>query len=277
METISEDERLFIREILRHGDCFRVGESLVNNLFGHDGIALFLLDDGTACILAASSESEKVKKSKQKLFTLMALMEDLERDNMIVCFEGKHKLALYMSSGDTSLAVDRNRYTFNGGVIEDEKSKFVLKMANDGKLMSGVALARPVSEKLYHFVASEIFATSRLQELSDNNFQSVEALRYEKEISYANKSLRVSWAAFFVALVSVFVNVPISNKWGRSTIDTSQYINITNSITGIREEVQMVNRRIDSIFTICDEGKTEARTVNERGLGGLVGKKNWKQ
>lgn len=250
MRTFSEEEQHFVKRILSCGNSFHAGKSLVNNIFCTEGIALLFLDDGSSCILAATSNSAQVKSAKQKLFTILALLQELEQANMIVCLDTSCKRSLYMSSKDTSLAIDRKQYTFDGGTITEDGEIFTMKTTSGSLWMSGRILAQPLANSLHHYMTSEIYATSLLQDLADNSFKSMEVLQYEKELSYARKSLIVSWAAFFVACLSIVIEVPISNEWGISTMDSVQFENLHKSIENIGVQIHETNNKLDSTVVL---------------------------
>lgn len=248
MKVVSEAEREFLRNVLNHSEGFLVGESLVGDLFDSDRIALFFLEDGRCCLFSGPEDNENTDTARQRMFNLMALMNDLERENMIYCLDREKKNTLYMSSQDTSVAVNGKGYSLDGYVIEEDQDTFTIKTTLGKPVMQGNMLQQSLADTLRHYIEGRAYATSRLQEFVNNDFKSVETLRYEKEISYARKSLRVSWAAFVVAILSVIVTVPISNKWGESTIKGDQFEKLEKRIDGIKNEIEISNSKIDSVI-----------------------------
>lgn len=256
MKVISEAEREFLRNVLNHSEGFLAGESLVGDLFDSDGIALFFLVDGRCCLCSGSDDNEKTDAARQRLFNLMALMNDLERENMICCLDQEKRNTLYMSSQDTSVAVDGARYSSNGYVIEESQNSFTIKTVLKGNVMNGNVLQQSLADTLRHYIDGRVYATSRLQEFVDNDFKSMETLRYEKEIGYAKKSLRVSWAAFVVAFLSVIVTVPISNKWGVSTIKAEQFEKLEKKMDGIKNEIKRSKLESVIVASRCEKADT---------------------
>lgn len=257
MKIISEAEREFLRNVLNHSEGFLAGESLVGDLFDSDGIALFFLEDGRCCLFSGPDENEKTYAARQRLFNLMALMNDLERENMICCLDREKRNALYMSSQDTSVAVNVKGYSLDGYVIEEDQGTFTIKTTLGKPVMQGNMLQQSLADTLRHYIDGRAYATSRLQEFVNNDFKSVETLRYEKEISYARKSLRVSWAAFVVAILSVIVTVPISNEWGESTIKAEQFEKLEKRIDGIKNEIELSNSKLDSVIAASRREKID--------------------
>ena len=248
MKIISEAEREFLRNVLNHSEGFLAGESLAGDLFGSDSIALFFLEDGRCCLFSGSDENEKTDAARRRLFNLVALMNDLERENMICCLDREKRNALYLSSQDTSVAVDGARYSSNGYVIEENPNAFTIKTALKENVMKGNMLQPTLADTLRHYIDGRVYATSRFLEFVNNDFKSTETLRYEKEIGYARKSLWVSWAAFVVAILSIILSVPISNKWGVSTIKAEQFEGLEKKIDGIKNEVKLSNSKLESVI-----------------------------
>lgn len=235
MRIYSSEEQHFIKSILMNRDGMRVGRELVANLFDNDSIALAILDDSRVCMLSASLESVKAKTAKLRLFSIIALMESLENEQMICCIDSDPEMSLYMSSEDTSLAIAHDKYTFAEGTIEQSHGNYILRDLKGNIVMNGRVLSLPLERKINHFIVGDVYATSRLKELVENEFKSVEILQYEEELGYTRKSLYVSWAAFIISLLSTILNVPISNMWGKSTIMETQYQGIMQSISSINK------------------------------------------
>ncbi len=250
MRVYSNEEQYFIISLLKNHEAMHVGSELVADLFSNDSIALAILDDSRVCLFSSSLESEKAKTAKLRLFSLIALMESLEYEQMIYCIDNEPTLSLYMTSRDTSLAFGHNKYTFAGGIIERTPDKCILKNTVGNTLMEGRYLSLPLERTIIHFITGDVYATSRLQELVENQFKSVEILQYEKELNYTRKSLRISWAAFGISLLSLVFNVPISNKWGRSTISRTQYEGIIKGISAIGKSENTTNCVADTVLKI---------------------------
>lgn len=247
MRLYSEKEQSFINQILCHPDGICVAETLTGSLWGSDGIVLFLLEDKRICLFTVREESEKSRSAKLQLFSLLALMESLEHANMIYGIDLSPTLSLFMDSEDISLAIDRNRYTFAKGSIEESHEGYILKDVNGKALMTGEILAQSLGLKMQHFLTGKFYPTSRLQELVNNGFKSLEIMHYEKERKDSRKSLIISWLAFAVAVLSFCLEIPISNRWGKSTITSSQYEEIIKSITSIHNELHIMTGKQDSL------------------------------
>lgn len=267
MRVYSNEEKHFIKSLLKNHEGMHVGSELVADLFSNDSIALAIFEDGSACLFSALLESDKVKTAKLRFFSLIALMESLENEQMIYCVDNVPTLALYMSSHDTSLAIGHNKYTFAGGTIEPVSDKCIMKDTRGNTVMEGRLLSSSLIRKINRFISGELYATSRLRELVENKFKSVEILQYEKQLDYSRKSLRVSWAAFGISLLSTVLNVPISNIWGKSTIIETQYEGIIKSISTIGKSEDTKNCVVDtvvkkSVDTICvKHNKNENRNT----------------
>lgn len=256
MRVYSNEEKHFIKSLLKNHEGMHVGSELVADLFSNDSIALALFEDGSACLFSASLELDKVKTAKRRFFSLIALMESLENEQMIYCIDNAPTLALYMSSRDTSLAIGHNKYTFAGGTIEPVSDKCIMKDTRGNAVMEGRLLSSSLIRKIDRFISGEVYATSRLQELVENKFKSIEILQYETELRYSRNSLYVSWAAFIMSLLSTVLNVFISNMWGKSTIIETQYDGIIQSISSLGKSEDTKNCGVDSVVkkpvdTLC--------------------------
>lgn len=256
MRQYSEEEQRIIKSIIKHSDGFHLGYDLINDLFSNDGIALVILDEGRASLLSLPIETEKVKSAKLHLFSILSLMEHLEREQMIYCIDKEPVLSLYMSSQNTSLAIAKGKYSCDGAIIEDCQGQCIMKDAEGRSVMKGNYIDDSLCHRIRHFFIGDIYATSRLHELVNNQFKSLEILQYEKDLDYARKSLWVSWGAFAISILSVVFSIPLSNKFGTSTMIESQYQGIIDKLSKIDSILNATNSKLDTAivmpaYSIC--------------------------
>lgn len=226
MRRYSDSDKKIILLILDNNHQKVFGSQLAGTFFGTNGISLMLGDNDSCLLEAIDGDGEDIKKRKAQFISVLSLLRHLEQEGYIYCLYPADKDDLLFSqSEDVHIAKDGSsyRYTFNGGSIEMDNDEYLMKDNSGAIVMKGTALSEALSTDCRRFLGAIIYPTYQLKELVKNEYKQEEIVQYEKQLGYARKSLYVSWSAFLVSVIAVFINVPISNLFGYSTINSRQF------------------------------------------------------
>lgn len=226
MRRYSDSDKKIILLILDNNHQKVFGSQLRETLFGTSSISLVLGDNYSCLLEAIDGDGEEIKKRKVQFISVLSLLRHLEQEGYIYCLSPAYKDdLLFYESEKLEIAKDgiSSRYTFKEGSIEVDNDEFLMKDNIGVIVMKGTALAEDLAIECRRFLGAIIYPTYQLKELVKNKYKQEEIVQYEKQLGYARKSLYVSWSAFLVSVIAVFINVPISNLFGYSTINSRQF------------------------------------------------------
>lgn len=258
MRYYSKEDQTLLKLLINKDLSEKLGSFLVGKLLGVDRIALFLQKDANSFLFEpCNGDGVKFKADKTRLTSILSLLDYLEQQGYLYCLDDIDNVnLLFCSSKDPSIAIDstNSRYTFQEGYIEAKDGQYNMYNKSRLLIMKGHSVSPLLAQKLRHYFAGEIYPAEQLRVLVESDFKPIETLQYEQQMRYARRSLHISWGAFIVSLLTMCVNVPISNSCGRSTINSNQFSiidSIRMDVSKIRSVgIDLIHNRKDTIQNV---------------------------
>lgn len=251
MRTISKTGKDIIRLIVKQpeGKLDVLGASLTGRIFGLDKIGVFIRKEQGSSLLFPVNPAcaENVRRSKRELVSLLSLLTYLEDEGLIFVIDGNMSDTFFFCDADDPVVGNDGStqyYNYEKGRIEIENGLYKAKDKFGTTLMSGTDSSPVLSSCMNHFLTGEIYATESLRELVANDFKSQDELQYEKELKYTRRGLYISLVALGISMFSNIISIPLSNKFGTSTINSNQFMAIDTTLVKI-------NKGIDTIKSQC--------------------------
>lgn len=227
MAKFSRKEKLLLKEISKK-DCILDIFTLAAKFYDIRNFSLLLTkqDSNKVIVLAKENLDEGLRREEYiRIVSLLSFLDRLEKEGLVYIINDERD-ALFCSQGKTLPVVKTDiGYEISNCRIELIGEKIEFRDQLGRKVLTGDNLPNSLSCVIKHLLGNTIFPTEELLYLIRNNFEQTE----DKALKYAKYSL---WVAIFAIVLSIFA-VPISNKWGVTTLDSKQYNAIIMSIKGI--------------------------------------------
>ena len=203
------------------------GQGVAELLFGRKERALLYLDSHYTLLLVPSVDA---KKSLQTLVELFSLLRYMEQEHIIYVQAGEAQevdFIFYYDCNDIKKSTAHHGYELGEGyILKSDQSSFFIQL-NENVILSQNVNLDFLSGEVERYLCGRILPTAAINDYIAHDFLS--------ENDYNNKqALRVSRFSIVVALIiaclSPFVTLWLTNKWGISTIEETQYKTIIESI-----------------------------------------------
>lgn len=220
----------------------RLGDILAPIFFENDKCALFLCRENRSVEILVPTNDEKKQFEVFWLLTeLISLLRELENKHLIyvICQAEDHFSEFYYQGKNDYRTTQINSVIkiSNSDTLHEEKNGLHSVYKNDNLILSGVIGPFAIYDDLIHFLNSIVYPTSGLKKYIKRGFKSEESYLSTR----ANRISKISiFVAVFIALVSPFISVWWSNKYGVSRIDETQYQRFIKSIENCRDSVSSV-------------------------------------
>ncbi len=233
MESITKEAIKAIAELGINNNQ-TLGELLSRIYFKKDQYAL-LLDETkqTVEVLIAikKNNQDNVAGFFYLLTELLSILRELEENNLIYTFpqELTDSYVLYYEDKQDDRKMQQvSQISIGPSLILQLNSNGHHDICKDGRpILNGNELPPIVLNDLKHFFSAIVFPTAGLQQYIKNGYTSF-------EFYLAKRANRISQWAIFIAflafVVSPFLSVCISNKFGISTLNKEQYDELIQSI-----------------------------------------------
>lgn len=254
MKTYTDREKLFILKILEERTAtenkgLRKFEQI---LFDTEEWSLLLIENEEESILL-SRDSRYTSDQTTSLIDTLSILKFLEENGYICSLpqKGYQSLFFYHSQiKDATVTVPHEKYECALGFIFQKRDGVCwMESYQRKKMMTGVLLPKDLTRMLKRYFASSIYPTSKLVELKEQNFKSLEEIYQENQLKEANRNLKISWSALFVSLLMPVFAIFLNNCWGISTIQEPQYQGIVNTINEVKKEIRHMKGEKEQIQT----------------------------
>ena len=227
MARFSDKEKLLLKEISKR-ECISDIYSLAAGIYGIKGLSLLLVkqDMNNVIVLAKDALDEGLRRDDHiKIVSVLSFIDKLEKEGLVYIINDERN-ALFCSQKQTQLAVKiEGGYVVLNYRIKLNDEEIEVRDELGRKVLIGYRVSESLSCAIKHFLGNSIYPTESLMDLVHNNFKLTE----DKSLKYAICSF---WVAIFAIILSIFA-VPISNKWGVTTLNSQQYDSLIKSINGL--------------------------------------------
>lgn len=184
------------------------------------------LDSNNVIVLTKETLDEKLRREELiKIVSVLSFINKLEKEGLVYIINDERK-ALFCSQNQTQLALKvEGGYEVLNFRIKLNDEEIEVRDEFGYKVLTGYRVSESMSRAIKHFMGNSIYPTESLMDLVHNNFKLTE----DKSLKYAICSF---WVAIFAIILSIFA-VPISNKWGVTTLNSQQYDSLIKSINGL--------------------------------------------
>lgn len=226
----------------------KLGDVIADIFFETGGSALFIANEfNTVTLLLPDDISNKKKQDYFLLLAeLVAALESLERNRLIYVQNDIVQEDYLFFQGKDCFDHEQlpNTFKIGRGLILHcrEDAKIVLKK-DDKEYMRSFAINPQIGTSLVYYLCSSIIPTKSLCQFVERGFKTREERITQLSMRY---SLISMFIALFVAALSPFLSVVISNRWGITTIKQTQM----DSLLKIAKPVFLINKNDSSIKTV---------------------------
>lgn len=222
------------------------GQGIAEFLFGRKERALLHSDNHYTLLLVPCVDA---KKSLQTLVELFSLLRYMEQEHIIYVQAGEAQdvnFIFYYGCNDIKKSTVHHGYELGDGYMLKSDQGSYLILLNENVILSQNVNLDFLSGEVERYLCGRILPTAAINDYIAHDFLS--------ENDYNNKqALRVSRFSVIVALIiaclSPFVTLWLTNRWGVSTIEETQFKTIIESIgvktkTNSKEEVKTLHNSV---------------------------------
>lgn len=242
MARFSDKEKLLLKEISKM-DCISDIYSLASKIYGIENLSLLLLkqDIDNVIVLTKETLDEELRREELiKIVSVLSFIDRLEKEGLVYIINDERN-ALFCSQSQTQLALKvEGGYAVLNYRIKLNEEEFEVRDELGRKVLIGYRVSESLSRAIKHFMGNSIYPTESLMELVHNNFKLTE----DKALIYTKYSF---WTAIFAMLLSMCA-VPISNKWGVTTLDSRQYDSLIKSINGLTRKETVDSIEVENML-----------------------------
>lgn len=227
----------------------RFGDIISPLIFGRNSCALFMIHSSKSYnLFTRPGNNAQAKSIYAKLAQLFALLDYLKENRYITllplsptqeCDIFYEDAGQNMNISNTSIFINPTKPNLRIEISNNPATKEVQAFIMEGndKILQGYTFTPELYTTFLHYLLSVVYPTTRLIDLTKNNFIPDEERHYQesirlaydqinvanKQIRQATHSLRLSIVAIIIAILSPILTIFISNKWGVSTINKEQF------------------------------------------------------
>lgn len=236
-------------------DCF--GDLIDDIIFQNERSAIFIDNKKKKMYLLFSCSIDSQKRLEKILLIteLLAVLDDLVKKRLIyVQFEENVEDLIFFYEGKQLFNADQipGRYILSQDVYLQIKEDEVALIRNKKEFMNSIPINDNIALPLLNYLCARIMPTRALKEYIKNGFITNEEKYTKRGLRYSLLSMII---AVFVAALSPFFSVVISNRKGVTTINESQIDYLINNC-----RTNYVNE--DNTF-ICGEERTDSMIITK--------------
>lgn len=258
MARFSDKEKILLKEISKR-DCISDIYSLSAKVYGIKSLSLLLIkqDMNNVIVLTKETLNERMLREELiKIISVLSFIDKLEKEGLVYIINDERN-TLFCSKEQTLLAVKiEDGYEVPNYRIEFDNEKIEVRDNLNRKVLTGQRVSESLSRAIGHFLGNSIYPTGSLLDLVHNNFKLTE----DKALKYTKYSF---WTAIFAMLLSMFA-VPISNKWGVTTLDSQQYDSLIKSIKGLTRKGIVDSLGFENVHLNTTKMKVENENIMDR-------------
>ena len=233
------------------------GQSMAHLLFPKNKRALLCINRHYILLLPGEVDATVDIKTLIELLSYLRCMED---EHVIYVQQAESQYAdclLYEDCNDMKKVATLQGYNLdNGYKLKKEQGGYYV-YTNDGKkVFSQNVNIDFMADEIKHYLESRIFPTSAINHFIGHKFRTDNDYNNQQALKTSRWSIRV---AIFIACLSPLVTLWLSNKWGKATINESQYDGLLMKIDEKTTPVDATSSMFHD--TIINKFKNEQNSV----------------
>ena len=152
-----------------------------------------------------------------------------------------------LNNHNVAVVEDNHRYSFEKGTVVCQSEKCVVKDDSCSDIMEGDVCSDLLTRKLWHFFVGDVYDTQALASFVGNGFKLPEVLQYEEELKYTKKSLCLTRITLLTSLFLPFLSIPLSNRFGKSTLTEQQYYPVIQCLEKVDTTVSEICKHLKDV------------------------------
>lgn len=250
MRTFSELDKDVARRLLSNHGEKHVSEVL-SDCFSLKNLAVFLHGKDSAYMLYAKDcNNNTLLKSKQRLMSVLSILDYMEQEGMIYVIDSLSSASFFchdLNNHNVAVVEENHRYSFEKGTVVFQSGKCVVKDDSCSDIMEGDVCSDLLTQKLWHFFVGDVYETQALVSFVGNDFKLPEVLQYEEELKYTKKSLCLTRITLLTSLFLPFLSIPLSNRFGKSTLTEQQYYPVIQCLEKVDTTVSEICKHLKDV------------------------------
>lgn len=254
MKSFNKQEKELLDDIVINiGGNHRFGGELIKSMLANASMACMLVNgENYGWIFHLPTTDDSPSKSLAKIVWLFSFLEYCECENLIYFVEDvDYNVVMFGTPSKVLLSVEAEgkKYRNNDDETIEVYEGTATWKDKDGKLkMEGFRCPQNLTRAMKRYFASTIYPTSLLMELHANDYKTQEELSLSKQLKDAKHNLLIAQISLIVSLSMPIIPIFVSNRWGYTTIEKTQYENITRLLDSLKVvECPDINSLQDSI------------------------------
>ena len=235
------------------------GQAISHLLFPRGQKALLCKDGHFILLLSTDVNATNEIKT---LIELLSHIRYLENEHIIYVQNGENRDADYLfyeDCDDMKKLSSLQGYDLGFGYeLKNEQVGYSISLKNGSKVLTQNVNIDFLADEIKKYLECRIFPTVAVNRLIKQNYLSDNDYNNKQAIKISRISI---WVALGIACLSPFITLLLSNKWGKATINDSQYENLLNNIGDKSTSIDTTVMRHQSIDTVQEIHKNEQDSI----------------
>lgn len=204
------------------------GQAMSHLLFPKNKRALLCINGHFVLLLSNDAD---VANDIKTLIELLSHLRYMESEHIIYVQKGECQNAdylLYEGCDDMRRVSTLQGYDLGSGYeLKSDQGNYYVSLHDGSKVLSQNVSIEFLADEIKKYFESRIFSTAAVTQLINHNYLSENDYNSQQALKLSRRSI---WVAMAIACFSPIVTLWLSNKWGKSTINETQYETILKKI-----------------------------------------------
>ncbi len=206
------------------------GQSVANILFARGERALLHIDGHYSILLESGTDATK---ELRMLTELLSYLRYMEQAHIVYVQSGENhdnNFVFYSDCDDMKKLSAKHGYDLGAGVVLNETlGNYQISDNDSATVLNQMINIDFISEEVEKYLCGRLLPTAALQLFIEHGFLSENDYNNRQALKISRRSIIV---ALLIACLSPIVTLWMTNKWGISTIEETQYSTLIEEIRG---------------------------------------------
>lgn len=229
------------------------GQSVAHILFARDERALLHIDGHYSVLLKRDADATKELRT---LTELLSYLRYMEQEHIVYVQSGEKQsndFVFYNDCEDMKKSSAIQGYELGGGIaLKETGGNYQISNSDNTTVLSQVVNIDFITEEVEKYLCGRLLPTAALQSFLDHGFLSENDYNNLQALEISRRSIIV---ALIIACLSPIATLWMTNKWGISTIEKTQYSTIIEKIGGKQNVVTADSIKIEKKDSLTQEGQ----------------------